>query len=334
MGCSKVNPQSANVVPKSPLGFTLVELLVVITIIGILIALLLPAVQAAREAARRVQCSNNLKQIGLAMHNYHLAHECFPPGKLWESSYISWASAHHRTNWGISLLPYLEQENLYDKYVHEADNTDPVNAPVREAYVPVYVCASDTNGGRGLEVPAWGIANDRQAQFHYGSYRGMGGRSDLSFAMVPDHGHWSNYMAWRNLPPSWKGVFHIICPGLTECESFSSIKDGTSSTIAFGERHRPQDLPRTGTFWAYSSEYGTSDAFPFSETLRVRSIADCQAIILSGKPCHQGWLSYHPDGVNFVMCDGSVHFLSTNVNMDVFCGLATVAGGETVQVPQ
>jgi len=113
-------------------GFTLVELLVVIAIIGILIALLLPAVQAAREAARRAQCQNNLKQIALALHNYHQAVGSFPPGKITEGRCCDRPSM---ITWTISILPYLEQQALYDRYDQTKFNEDPANQFVREAMV-------------------------------------------------------------------------------------------------------------------------------------------------------------------------------------------------------
>ena len=109
-------------------AFTLVELLVVIAIIGILVALLLPAIQTAREAARRTQCSNNLKQMGLAAHNYHDTFNCFPPGAITDGPCCG---AKSRINWAIALLPYMEQSTLYDDYDHDANNEDPSNDPVR-----------------------------------------------------------------------------------------------------------------------------------------------------------------------------------------------------------
>ena len=113
---------------RPPRGFTLVELLVVITIIGILIALLLPAVQAAREAARKMQCSNNLKQIGLAMHNYHTAIGTFPPGEI----AVGINLATNYTNWAIAILPYMELQNLYSQYNQNATNDHASNQTVRE----------------------------------------------------------------------------------------------------------------------------------------------------------------------------------------------------------
>jgi prepilin-type N-terminal cleavage/methylation domain-containing protein len=116
-------------------GFTLVELLTVIAIIGILVAILLPAVQAAREAARRSRCNNNLKQIGLALQLYHGAHKTLPPGGI---MYGPCCSTKSYTNWAIAILPFLEEEPLYNLYDQQAFNEDNVNARVREAFVNTF----------------------------------------------------------------------------------------------------------------------------------------------------------------------------------------------------
>ena len=318
-------------------GFTLVELLVVVAIIGILIALLLPAIQAAREAARRVHCSNNLKQIGLAMHGYHDVHKTFPPGTIWNRSVLQWVSASHRTNWGIALLPHLEQGGLYDQYDQEADNTALVNAPVVAAFVPTYACPSDMFGAGDLGMPTWGIADYRGRRFHYGSYRGMAGRTDIQYFSASDRGIWNHYRGPENLPSHWKGVFHVITPRLRQCERFRDIRDGTSNTIAIGERHRAVEeisgSPDYSTYWAYGSGNLNSNAFPYSDVLNSVPFSDCVNRAIHHKMCQWGWGSYHPNMINWLMCDGAVRSLSISMDMDLFCDLSTVAGGESASLP-
>ena len=112
-------------------GLTLIELLVVIAIIAILIVLLLPAVQQAREAARRTSCRNNLKQIGLAIHNYHDAHRTFPPGGI---TIGGWQDSLNGSTWSVAILPYLDQATLYRRYSFADFNESPANAVVREQH--------------------------------------------------------------------------------------------------------------------------------------------------------------------------------------------------------
>ena len=334
MSSSRLDAQTPLVRRHLAHGFTLIELLVVVTIIAGLVALLLPAVQAAREAARRAQCQNNLKQIGLAIQNYHDRKECFPPGKI-STEARHWPVPPQRTNWAISLLPYVGQQHLDDMYHHELDNyLAPENKDVREAFVPTYACPSDP-GKRELGYPSHHPA----PPVHYyrrGSYRGMAGRSDVPYLMVAAQGYWTYSWGYHNLPPEWKGVFHAVHPiGLTGCESSSTIRDGLSHTIAVGEHHKwsqehPVDLQ---TYWANSYCSSLSQAVPLSWSLQCTRIVDCYNAI-GHKPSHEGWGSYHPDGLNWLMCDGSVHFLGTHVNMILFCDLATIAGGEVAQVPR
>lgn len=334
MRCIRLDRQIAKKCAASRSAFTLIELLVVIAIVGVLIALLVPAVQMAREAARRVQCSSNLKQIGVAMHNYHEAHQCFPPGNV-STQPRQYPHPEHRTNWAISLLPYVDQDALYRKYRHELDNyLAAENAQVREAFVPVYACPSDS-GADELGMPCMRPSQPVN-QYRHGSYRAMAGRSDMPYVSVSTQGYWTISWGFLNLPPHWKGVFHCVHTiGLTGCESLSSVRDGTSNTIAVGERHRSEQewSCNQETYWAYSYANSTSQATPFSWSLRATRIADCYAATPVYKICHEGWGSYHAAGMNWLMCDGSVHFLSLNTNMDLFCDLATIAGSEEAQVP-
>src|SRR6516164_9193985 len=146
---SSCSPMTARPAPGRirQTGFTLIELLVVIAIIAVLIGLLLPAVQKVREAAARMSCTNNLKQIGLAMHNYHDTNGTFPSG---HQNVEMGSREIYFANWAILLLPYVEQDNLFKQYDNTVSNADKKNQLVRETFVKVYTCPSDVNGNKIL----------------------------------------------------------------------------------------------------------------------------------------------------------------------------------------
>lgn len=303
-------------------GFTLVELLVVIAIIGILVALLLPAVQAAREAGRRASCGNNLREIGLAIHNYHELQSCFPPGAV---NFGACCSTESYTSWPISILPYLEQGGLEKKYVHGMTNESPENQSVRQQNVKVYACPSEP-GTRVLEEPESGPANDFNLRYMPGSYRGVGGRSDGT-------GWWDNYPQYKLLPFQWRGVFHVV-DGRLEQETFAQVVDGTSHTLLVGE-YGTQTRTRRRTFWAYSyGSYNRSDAVPQSRTL-LGNWDRCAALGGPGgvQACNHGWGSFHPAIVQFLFCDGNVRPVNQAVDTTIFVQAATIAGREPGVVP-
>jgi prepilin-type N-terminal cleavage/methylation domain-containing protein/prepilin-type processing-associated H-X9-DG protein len=315
-------------------GFTLVELLVVIAIIGVLIALLLPAVQAAREAARRAHCTNNLKQIALGSHNYHDTFKVFPPGALMDSTSLG---APDFTNWAIGILPYIEQKPLYDQYVQEAFNVDPVNQPVCQTFIEAYACPSDIEVNM-LRRPQSG---PRTFDYRYGSYRAMSGRSNGHVNDAAGRGGWWDGYEYGAIPKTWRGIYHVVGPGnpnasppsprLT-CEKFSTIGDGSSGTLAFGELHLPKDQTNRGTFWAYTyTSYNKSAATPYSGMLLANFFWDrCVPAVPTNNICKRGWGSYHPGGINFATADGSVDFVSLTIDMLVFCSLASIDGGEVI----
>ena len=309
-------------------GFTLVELLVVIAIIGTLVALLLPAVQTARESARRTSCLNNLKEIGTAIQLYHDVRKTFPPGGV---STGPCCSTDSYSSWSIAILPFLEQKNLHDRYSHAETNESLANAYVRQQFLPVYSCPSEPRP-KVLDRPESGPANDHNLKYMPGSYRGVGGRSDGT-------GWWDNYPQHLTLPRAWKGVFHVV-DGFTvpttplRAECFASILDGTSNTIMVGE-YTTRSRTRRRTFWAYSyGSYNKSDAVPESRTL----LADwdrCAAIGGMGdfQTCSRSWGSFHPGVVNFLLCDGSIRALPLTIDMNLFVESATIAGHEVAQLP-
>jgi len=307
-------------------GLTLIEILVVITIIGVLLALLLPAVQAAREAGRRTQCANNLHQVGIAIHGYHAAHRCFPPGKI---TVGPWINCVNYTSWPIAILPYLERNDLYREYHQDKANEAPENALVREGVVTTYVCPNDDTAGR-LESPGSGPGN--KIAYRGGSYRGMSGRSD-------GRGWWdANWDTIENdpLPKDWIGVFHVVGRGNLDCESLDKIRDGASNTLMVGESYTRTHTDR-GTFWAYSYTcYNAGSATPLPQTL----IADYDACINAGdrtsyhdNACKRAWGSFHPGGLHFANCDGSVHLVNQEIDLETFCQLATIHGREGTALP-
>jgi len=307
-------------------GFTLVELLLVIAIIGVLIALLLPAVQAAREAARRTQCTNNLKQIGLAVHNYHTVFGSFPPGNVVKTAGVCPGNAgaqvesEDATNWLISILPYVEQKALYDEYDFEAYNESPPNRRVRETLVSTYVCPSDV-GADKLTVPGDGPARADQLNITYmpGSYRAMTGRSN-GFRYL-DSGQISNY------PRPWRGAIHMIGALGFRTESVRHVGDGTSNTLMAGES-TTRTSPAWRTFWAYSfAHFSLSAATPQARIL-LGDYDECSSVGGTGHstPCRRGWGSFHGTGLNFLVCDGSVRFLGDTIDLELFTKLATIDG--------
>ena len=216
-------------------GFTLVELLVVIAIIGLLVSLLLPAVQAVREAGRRAQCTSHLKQIGMALHTYHDTCGSFPHGNINRTAGNCPGMAEpvqsystRDGNWLIALLPYVEQTPLYDRYDIRFNNESPDNQLVREASVPVYVCPSDFETDTP-SVPASGPWHDVGARYMPGSYRAVSGCLDHGESNFSDSEMMFQYSRQS------RGAIHIVGVWKYLTESFRCIIDGTSNTLLVGE---------------------------------------------------------------------------------------------------
>src|SRR5262245_36831114 len=244
--------------PSRRRGFTLIELLVVIAIIGILIGMLLPAVQKVREAAANAKCKNNLKQIGIALHNHHDSRGTFPPGGMQTGR----NGTPCYTNWAIEILPFTEQDNLYRLYDQRVHNEHPNNRVFNQSRVKIYECPSDSLVGL-LELPASG---PRTYPYMHGSYRAVSGRSGAI-----GRGFWDTFedQFW---PPNWimlrewRGALHgtatayngIPAQNATGVggaplsqmggpERMSNITDGTSNTLFVGEYYNT-DVSRRATF--------------------------------------------------------------------------------------
>jgi prepilin-type N-terminal cleavage/methylation domain-containing protein len=315
-------------------AFTLVELLVVISIIGILTALLMPAVQAVRESSRRSQCLNNLRQIGLAIHNYHAVRNVLPEGNTIKSAGVCPGNrpgvfSEDGANWMISILPFIEEKSLYESYNFAAYNEGVPNKRVRETYIGIYTCPSDLAADK-LAVPADGPASPDNLNIQYmpGSYRAVSGKSNDGKRYL-DCGETPTY------PNSWRGPIHSVGVKGFRAERFADIIDGTSNTFLAGESSTKTSRGWR-TFWAYSySHFSLSAVTPQSRTM----LGDYDACLAAGgtgkeKPCKRGWGSYHANVLNFLVCDGSARSLDASIDMTLFANMATIAGEETDKLPE
>lgn len=304
-------------------AFTLIELLVVIAIIAVLIALLLPAVQQAREAARRSQCKNNLKQMGLALHNYHDVHNTFPPG--WVDLRTSSSSTYKNLwGWGTFILPYLDQAPLYqqvnfDQGWNNVMDTSSATAMghITTKVLSVYLCPADPSPKVSMVYSGGSPpANGYNAKSNYvACIGGQGLTVTASQRLGVSSGNSRTRM--------------------------SDITDGVSNVIYIGEREgvsvnpsATASNPIQGALWV-----GTQNA---SGTVRVRTnhgrtpgIDDLSANSVGSAPngINIGSLvasSLHVGGAHVLLCDGSVHFVSQNIDVGTFSYLGNYSDGNVV----
>ena len=311
-------------------AFTLVELLVVITIIGILIAMLLPAVQSAREAARNSQCGNNLKQIGLAIQSYEAQWRSFPPGGFCVGDGANNHPVKGRTNWAICLLPFLEASNLYDMYELNLPNTGPENQPVLQTFLPVMTCPSDVDTDTLSTIltnwtsPA-SSGNSDPILAAPGSYKGVTGQRGLPYWFFDD----ATTVAGPLNTEFMRGPLHTVVEEVPRYPTVQTthIRDGLTNTLLIGEYHSTTQ-PDRRAFWASTHlSHNLSSTQPDSY---ARGLPDFDAcVVLSGiqQQCHRAFASLHSGNVmNFVTCAGNVIRITPNMDGDLFQAAGTIAG--------
>ncbi|MGE0757018.1 MAG: DUF1559 domain-containing protein [Pirellulaceae bacterium] len=353
-------------VRAKPRAFTLVELLVVIAIIGILVSLLLPAVQAAREAARRSQCVNNLKQLGLASHNYHDVFKSFPMNYARTAGNAHYADpvnpSHRSTSWMVQILPFIEQQALYNQIdfnwdvkldprngASAAAPNSPSNAAVARTVVPAYICPSDGLHNRGRLASRANRSSGVNPEYAINNYKGVCGanwnqgnfRSDAQPAAgsgIPDFANTVWGRSGDGLDAG-NGIFFRggrADIGRESATQIAQVSDGTSNTLMIGEA-----VPRwcTHTWWWWFNGTTGTVAIP----LNPRSqLATCQTgNKVADLNCAWGnwqnnysFMSQHPGGAHFALADGSTRFISETIALLTYRSMGTKQNGEAVQIPE
>ena len=294
-------------------GFTLIEVLVVIAVISVLMALLLPAVQASREAARRTMCRNNLKQLGVALHNYHEAHRRFPPGLIGKDPFTD-NKISNRTAFVAFLLPYIGEETRARRYDYEKDFADQFDVIIPK--VVLYQCPSDESRRQFVS----GNAGQNSSEYK-GNY-GLNWGSQDYFQQFPVVGV--------------RAPFYVAYGA-----SLADITDGSSQTLLMLEMLQAPADPgqisdRRGRIWsAGAAAFQISARFPPNSVQKDKGqCADRPELKLPCQPDtpdgndYMGTRSHHTGGVHTLMGDGAVRWLSENVSLKVFQSASSINGRE------
>lgn len=301
-------------------GFTLIELLVVIAIIGILVALLLPAVQAAREAARRTQCANNMKQLGVATQNFHDTRKRFPfatRDRLANDESDTWATGF------LQLMPFLEQDNVASRWDPkerrdsevDSDGDGFTNLMLTQMEIATFLCPT-------MSPPAGQLTDNRAPC----SYLFCAGSQDVALLHYAHYFQLSEPLFNGTIVPTRLDPNDTGSPNYNRNTRMADVKDGTSNTFLMGETDfSPQGVPSTqyGGVWSYGFigySWGTTH-HPFN------------------KHDHQNtawgaFRSEHREGGNFGMVDGSVTFVAEEIEYEIYQGLSTRQGREVAMLPQ
>jgi len=305
-------------------GFTLIELLVVIAITAILIGLLLPAVQRVREAARRMQCANNLKQLGLALHHYHDTNGKFPPAFVNKGPYgTSGFSFTH--GWSPFVLPFIEQQAIYNLYRWDLPLYETGNQPVMTTHLPVFQCPSTPEPNRSMTFGPFQVFGTRGACGDYTIVLGV----DARLAQL----------GWVDPAADYRGALThnptlALAPNPTASPTrFADILDGASNTILLTEvAGRPRRWLAGQGGPDQALEGGPWNHFKGGIVLQGKTADGTANPGTCPMNCTNNGevYSFHPGGAHAVFADGSVHFLPASMNIRVLARLITRAGREVV----
>ncbi|QDT25351.1 DUF1559 domain-containing protein [Gimesia panareensis] len=296
-------------------GFTLIELLVVIAIIAILIALLLPAVQQAREAARRSTCKNNLKQIGLALHNYHDASLTFPASHI-RTVANSWLSS--QIGWQARILPYVDQANLYNMvdWSIQPGNTGTANTTVMKTELPVYRCPSDPGDRGSTGQSGYGPTNYVVCSAQYGDFAAGG----TAFA---DNGKSIMFLnSATRMRDITDGTSNTMIASECKVGYEYASANATSGTVCTGTAN--QKLRGYTWFWGQAMHMWSYSTLigPNSQLLECSSG--------TGGPALMGARSTHVGGVHVLFADGRIQFISENINLGTWQNLGHKSDGNII----
>jgi len=342
-------------------GFTLIELLVVISIIGVLVSLLLPAVQSAREAARRAQCVNNLKQIGLAMHNYESRNGSFPISAMATTPSQGWGAwGNNGMTWRQLILPELEQGNIYNSInfsFHEGSAEGSAILTAWNAVQKVYLCPSDNDNPTGFTTindynkgaypmftpPGATQVHVTNYNLSFGDNYAIGGLANGgvnpwespcsgSVPQIGQAGFWGTTFDCAISNAQGGGTMRGFSDYRTgqPPATVASVRDGLSNTVLVGEVKPIEDA--NNELWTAT---GAASGMTLPFNLPTKNIGATNTFGTSdfttrASYAARGFKSYHPGGLNALFADGSVKFLKNSVSPVVRCALGSRAGGEVV----
>ena len=302
---------------KRRIAFTLIELLVVMAVIAVLVGLLLPAVQAAREAARATRCRNQLRQIALALHNYHDMAKVLPPG--WTADP---ATQNHGWGWSVAILPQTDQSSLWQQFHLHESITAPRHLPLIQTVLPLFQCPSDSYDAVAEVVIVGPELLLDQSQ------RSFLPHPPLSFFQVAKSNYAGNWGSTKiaEPPDHGNGIFYR-----NSRTALRDITDGTSNTVAVAERRTTErEQP-----WFDGNRLRFIDltlwvgAIPYASDAPARTTGTALIPPNAGSRAFPGFSSLHPQRIHAAMADGSIRSLSSQIDQSVYAALHTRDGGES-----